>query len=148
MSGDLSNGDVVRRFYESWNSGNIDFAELVADDMVNHQPEAAPECGRGAFVHAIKRVMAAVPDSHWTISDVLVDGERVAVRITWSGTYGAPQFRGMPIAAPGRFSTEHIHIYRVTHGRLAEHWVVRDDLTLLRQLGALGPDLPAPQQRS
>jgi steroid delta-isomerase-like uncharacterized protein len=136
-SGGSSNGDVVRRFYEGWNSGSIDFAELVADDIVNHQPEAEPERGRRAFTDAIGRVMAAVPDSQWTISDLLAEGDRVAVRITWSGTYGAPQFRGLPIPRPGTFSAEHIHIYRVADGKLAEHWVVRDDLAMLQQLGAV-----------
>ena len=138
MSGGLSIGDIVRLFYESWNRGEIDFAALVADDIVNHQPEVEPERGRDAFADAISRVMAAVPDSCWTISDMLVDGDRVAVRTVWSGTYRAPQFRGLPIAAPGSFSAEHIHIYRVAHGRLAEHWVVRDDVAMLRQLGAFG----------
>jgi steroid delta-isomerase-like uncharacterized protein len=137
MSGGSSNGDVVRRFYEGWNRGDINFAALVAEDIVNHQPEAEPERGRSRFADAISRVMAAVPDSLWTISDVLSDGDRVAVRITWTGTYEAPQFRGLPIAAPGTFSAEHIHIYRVADGKLAEHWVVRDDLTMLRQLRAV-----------
>jgi steroid delta-isomerase-like uncharacterized protein len=137
MSGGLSNADIVRRFYEGWNSGDIDFAELVAEDIVNHQPEAEPARGRSRFADAIRGVMAAVPDSRWTISDVLTDGDRVAVRITWSGTYGAPQFRGLPITAPSTFSAEHIHIYRVADRKLAEHWVVRDDLAMLRQLGAV-----------
>ena len=137
MSGEFSNGDVVREFYEGWNGGEIDFSRLVAENIVNYQPEAEPEHGRDKFEEAIRRVMAAVSDSRWTISDLLVDGDRVAVRITWSGTYGGPQFRGLPIRAPGSFSAEHIHIYRVAEGRLAEHWVVRDDLTMLRQLGAV-----------
>jgi steroid delta-isomerase-like uncharacterized protein len=139
MASGSTSGDVVAEFYESWNRGTIDFAALVADDMVNHQPEAGPERGREAFANAIGGVMAAVADSQWTISDMVVDGDRVAVRTTWSGTYGATQFRGVAISAPGRFSAEHIHIYRLAHGKLAEHWVVRDDLTMLRQLGALGP---------
>lgn len=138
MSGDVDSGEVVRRFYASWNGGDIDFATLVADDIVNHQPEVEAQRGRDAFAEAISGVMAAVPDSCWTISDMLVDGDRVAVRTIWSGTYGAAQFRGLPVATPGSFSVEHIHIYRVEHGKLAEHWVVRDDLTMLRQLGALG----------
>jgi len=133
----VSNEDVVRRFYEGWNIGAIDFAELVADDIVNHQPDAEPECGRTRFVDAIRGVMAAVPDSQWTISDVVASGDRVAVRITWSGTYGAPQFRELPIAAPRAFSVEHIHIYRLADTKLAEHWVVRDDLAMLRQLRAV-----------
>src|SRR5438132_169654 len=137
MSSGLSNRDVVRRFYEDWNSGDINFADLVAEDIVNHQPETEPERGRSRFADAVGRVMAAVPDSRWTILDMLADGDRVAVRITWSGTFGAAQFRGLAIAAPGAFSTEHIHIYRVADGTLAEHWVVRDDLSMLRQLGAV-----------
>ena len=137
MPGESSNADIVRRFYEGWSSGDIDFVALVAEDIVNHQPEAEPERGRSRFADAIRGVMAAVPDSHWAISDVLAEGDRVAVRITWSGTYGAPQFRGLPIAAPGSFSAEHMHIFRVADGKLAEHWVVRDDLTMLRQLGAV-----------
>ena len=132
-----SNGEVVRRFYDGWNRGEIDFAELVDEEIVNHQPEAAPERGRSRFAEAIRGVMAAVPDSQWTISDLLVDGDRVAARITWTGTYGVGQFRGLAVGAPGGFSVEHIHIYRVVERRLVEHWVVRDDLTMLRQLGAV-----------
>ena len=79
--------------------------------------------------------MAAVPDSRWDVSDVLADGDRVAIRISWSGTYLGAQFRGWKIPAPAKFVVEHMHIYRVAGGKLAEHWVVRDDLAMLRQLG-------------
>jgi steroid delta-isomerase-like uncharacterized protein len=137
MTSERSNEDVVRQFYEGWNNGDIDFAGLVAEDIVNHQPEVEPELGRSRFADAIRGVMSTVPDSRWVISDVLADGDRVAVRITWSGTYGASNFRGLAIGAPGRFSAEHMHIFRVTNGRLAEHWVGRDDLAMLRQLGAV-----------
>jgi predicted ester cyclase/catechol 2,3-dioxygenase-like lactoylglutathione lyase family enzyme len=133
----LSNGDVVRRFYDDWNRGEIDFDELVDEDIVNHQPEAVPERGRSRFAEAVRGVMAAVPDSRWTISDLLADGDRVVVRITWTGTYGGSQFRGLSVAASGEFSVEHIHVYRVEALRLAEHWVVRDDLAMMRQLGAV-----------
>jgi steroid delta-isomerase-like uncharacterized protein len=133
--------DVVLRFYDSWNRGSIDFDALVANDIVNHQPEAEPEQGRDRFAAAIAGVMTAVPDSQWTVLDALTEGDRVAVRITWSGTYRAPQFRGATIPEPATFAVEHIHIYRVADGRLAEHWVVRDDLTMLHQLHAVAPDV-------
>jgi ketosteroid isomerase-like protein len=35
--------DVVRLFYDGWNCGDINFADLVAADIVNRQPEAEPE---------------------------------------------------------------------------------------------------------
>lgn len=137
MTAIQSNKDVVLRFYEDWNRGSLDFDALVADKMINHQPEAEPEIGRDLFTAAIRGVMTAVPDSQWDVGDMIADNDRVAVRITWSGTYRAPQFRGASIPEPAPFSVEHIHIYRVTHGRLAEHWVVRDDLTMLHQLHAI-----------
>ena len=133
----LSNEDVVRLFYEGWTRGRIDFEELVAEDIVNHQPQVEPEHGRGRFAGAIGRIMAAAPDSRWTIADVVAHGDRVAVRTTWSGTYRAPEFRDFAVAGSSTFAVEHIQIYRVADGRLAEHWVVRDDLVMSRQLGAL-----------
>ncbi len=132
---DENNRRVVLSFYDGWNRGAIDLDAVVDDDIVNHQPEAAPEHGRARFAEAIAHVMAAVPDSQWAVSDILDDEDRVAVRITWCGTYSGAQFRGFDVPKPARFSVEHIHIYRVAGGKLVEHWVVRDDLAMLRQLG-------------
>jgi predicted ester cyclase len=44
----------------------------------------------------------------------------------------------MGVAATGKsLTTTWIVIYRVTGGKLAEHWINSDDLGLLRQLGAI-----------
>ena len=41
-------------------------------------------------------------------------------------------------AATGKsFTTTHIHIFRVAGDRIVEHWAERDDLGMMRQLGAL-----------
>jgi predicted ester cyclase len=40
------------------------------------------------------------------------------------------------VARGRRVEVDHIHVRRVAEGRLAEHWMVRDDLSMLRQLGA------------
>ena len=128
---------VVVEFYDDWTSGVIDFDTLVDADIVNHQPDAEPARGRELFRAAVTGVMTAVPDSRWDISDLVAEGDRVAVRLTWRGTYRAERFRGFDIRSPKPFAVEHIHIYRVAQGKLAEHWVVRDDLALLAQLGAL-----------
>jgi predicted ester cyclase len=130
---------VVVEFYEGWTRGVIDFDGLVDADIVNHQPDTEPARGRALFQAAVAGVMAAVPDSRWQVSDLVAEGDRVALRVTWSGTHQGGQFRGFDIPGPKPFSVEHIHIYQVRHGRIAEHWVVRDDLTMLAQLGALRP---------
>jgi predicted ester cyclase len=129
---------VVTEFYESWTRGVIDFEALVDADIVNHQPEVEPASGRDQFIAAVTGVMTAVPDSRWDIQDLLLEDDRVAVRIRWSGTYRGGQFRGFNISGPKPFSVEHVHIYRVADGKLAEHWVVRDDLSMLVELDAVG----------
>ena len=80
--------------------------------------------------------MQAVPDSTWTTLRLVAEGEFVVCHNRWSGAYGGAAFRGVPTRPGERFSAEHVHIYRVSEGRLAEHWVVRDDLTMVQQLGA------------
>jgi predicted SnoaL-like aldol condensation-catalyzing enzyme len=31
------------------------------------------------------------------------------------------------------YTVKHVHIYRVAHGKIREHWAVRDDLSMLRR---------------
>jgi predicted ester cyclase len=131
------NKAVVQAFYDGWNEGAIDFERLVHSDVTNHQPDRDPEKGLDGFRRSIEGVMSAVPDSTWTTVRLLAEGDFVVCHNRWSGTYGGTVFRGVPISKDGRFSVEHVHIYRISEGRIAEHWVVRDDLAMMQQLGAV-----------
>jgi predicted ester cyclase len=43
---------------------------------------------------------------------------------------------GLTFPASGQsYTVTHVHIYRVAAGLIREHWAVRDDLGMLRQLG-------------
>jgi predicted ester cyclase len=135
------NKSVVQKFYDQWNSGAIDFERLVDKNVKNHQPDRDPETGRDRFRQAIDGVMGAVPDSKWTTLRLLAEGDMVVCHNTWSGSYGATMFRGIATPKGRRFSVEHIHVYRLSDGRIAEHWVVRDDLGMMQQIGAIAvPD--------
>jgi predicted ester cyclase len=128
---------IVRKFYEQWNSGAIDFERLIDEGVINHQPDRDPEIGLAKFRLAIDGVMDVVADSNWTILALIAEGDLVACHNTWSGTYGGTIFRGVPTPQGKRFSVEHIHIYRIAEDRIAEHWVVRDDLGMMVQVGAI-----------
>jgi predicted ester cyclase len=135
----LDNKAVVQKFYDQWNEGTIDFDRLVHEDVTNHQPDADPDVGLDNFRQAVNGVMGAVPDSEWTTLNLIEDGDLVVCHNRWRGTYGGTVFRGIPAPEGKRFSVEHIHIYRVLDGKLAEHWVVRDDLGMMLQIGAITP---------
>jgi predicted ester cyclase len=132
-----ANKSVVQEFYDQWNSGPIDFERLVHPDVTNHQPDKEPEGGLDKFRQAIEGVTGAVPDSNWTTLRLIAEGDFVVCHNSWSGTYRGNVFRGVPSPQGKRFSVEHVHIYRIADDRIAEHWVVRDDLGMMLQTGAI-----------
>ena len=136
------NKAVIQEFYEQWTAGAIDFDRLVWADVTNHQPDREPEHGLDVFRGAIEGVMRAVPDSTWKTLRLVAEADFVVCHNTWTGTYGGTAFRGVTTPEGKRFSVEHIHIYRLAEGKIAEHWVVRDDLGMMLQVGAITP-LPA-----
>jgi predicted ester cyclase len=40
------------------------------------------------------------------------------------------------------FEVQHIHMYRVLDGKIAEHFANQDDVGMMRQLGLLAPPRP------
>lgn len=130
------NKAIVRRTWEElFNKGNLPVAdELISPSFVNHATPGAPP-GPGTFKQIVMMYRSAFPDVQFLIEDLLGDGDKVVIRNTFLGTHRGP-FMG--IAPTGRqISQEQIHIVRVTSGQIAEHWAVRDDLSLMRQLGAI-----------
>lgn len=79
--------------------------------------------------------LAAFPDFHATIEDMVAEGDKVVVRVTATGTHQG-DFMGIP--ATGKpFKYQEIHIARIADGKMAEHWGVEDTLGMLQQLGVV-----------
>jgi len=134
-----ANKELSRRFTELFSTDDEALAdEVLAPDVVFHGTTGDGEL-RGieqmkAFVAAYRR---AFPDATSTVEDQLADGDKVVTRWRARGTH-----RGElgPMPATGReFEMDGVTIERIADGRIAEVWVARDELGLLRQLG------PAPR---
>ena len=70
-----------------------------------------------------------------TVHDQVAEDDKVATLWSATGTH-AEDFAGVP--ATGRLvAISGIHIHRVRHGRLIEHWEELNLLGVLRQLGVL-----------
>ncbi len=129
-----ANKTVITNWFEGLSGEReLDYA-LVASDVVNHTASALGlRDGTDNFKRVMEIVQAAAPDQKWQVKELIAEGDLVACRVTWSGTHRGP-FLGV-LATDRPFSVEHIHIFRVTDGRIAEHWAVRDDLAMLGQIG-------------
>ena len=129
-----------RTFEEVFNQGNLALVdELVAPDFLNHEvPPGMNNRGPDSTRQVVTMLRTAFPDLHFTIEDLVAEGDTVAGRVTMSGTHLGP-FQG--IAPTGRsFQQAHMHFVRFRDGKAIEHRAVRDDLGMMRQLGVI----PAP----
>jgi steroid delta-isomerase-like uncharacterized protein len=128
--------ELVRRFYEDVLVGGdlVALDELATSDYEEHDPLP----GQGDGLQGLKDRVSTLReglDPRFTIEDVISEGDRLVVRWTNSGTH-VGDFLGIP-ATNKSFSVAGIDIYRVSDGKLAEHWHVVDQLSMLQQLGLI-----------
>jgi predicted ester cyclase len=76
-----------------------------------------------------------MPDLHYTIDDMVVGADAVAVRATMTGTHTGNFFGLAPSGRAVRVSQMTIEHFR--DGQIVSHHRQTDDLSMLRQLGAL-----------
>lgn len=131
-----ANKSVVRRYYEDiLNAGDIDaLAELAVDDYAEHDPLPGQSTGCEGLRERVEMLRGAFRP-HFTIEDLIAEGDKVVVRWTNRGTH-VGEFMGMP-ATGKAFAIAGIDIHRLRDGKLAEHWHVVDLLGQLQQLGVL-----------
>ena len=129
------NKAVIRRLIEEvYNRGNLDVVdELMAPDVFDHAAVPEHQHGIDGFKHVIEWVRDLSSDIHYDIDDIIAEADKVAVRMTVSGT-DTGTLRGNPPTGK-RFSVDYVHWFRVEDGKVAELWAVRDDLSRLQQLG-------------
>ena len=124
---------LVRRFFAAVENGEFAvFDEVVAENYDDHLPGQSP--GRETLKSYFQGLRTAFPDIRLPISQMIAEGDRVAVLNAVQGTHRG-EFLG--IAPTGRtVDAPAFQMYRIQDGQLAEHWEVADFATLLRQLNA------------
>jgi predicted ester cyclase len=142
------NEELVRRlFEEGWGQGNLQVVdEVVAEDVIVHRapatagsipPTTFATPGPVAYAEAIQVLRTDFPDLRVTVEDVIADGDMVAMRTTIAGTQADP-IDNLGVPNTGRPMAREVWVFaRVACGKVAELWVLVDNLTMLRQLGII-----------
>jgi predicted ester cyclase len=107
-------------------------AEVISEDFVNHEAPPGTPPGLGSVTYFMHLLANAFTEQQWTMHRVLADGDIVALHCTHSGRHTG-EFFGLP-ATGRRFAYKQMHMIRVVNCKGVEHWAVRDDATLMRQL--------------
>jgi len=128
---------LERRFFKEWNKGKaaamavID--ELFATDVVFHGGTGEDTCGLKDVKQSTSEWYSAFPDNYFTLDDIVVEGDKVAVRWTWTGTHKG-KFMGIP-PTNKKVTIWAIQIDRVAGGKFVEIWERFDTLGMMQQLG-------------
>jgi steroid delta-isomerase-like uncharacterized protein len=131
----LDKARVLRLMDAIWNQRKLEVLdEIVAADYVRHDPAFPGEVrGPEGFKEYVRAMCTPFPDARIAIEDVIVEGERMAMRWTFTGTQSG-DFVGIPASGKALTLTG-ISIIRIKEGRIAEGWDGYDALGMLRQLG-------------
>jgi len=128
---------LVRRLIEESNKGKtaamaiID--ELYDTNIVLHCPHGKDIRDLKDFKQANDESFSEIPDAHFTIDDMIVEGDKVAVRLTMTGTYNSKM--GDTGSANKKVTISQIIIDRIAGGKFVEEWVRYDTYGFMQQLG-------------
>lgn len=126
---------LVRTAFEQvWVQG--DFG-LIADHYLDHNPAPGLPGNREGLQRLREMTLAGFPDFSVTVEDAIAEGDRVAVRLTNSGTHEGTFLGIAPTGTAATWSV--MAIFRIADGVVVERWGLVDGLSLLTQLGALPP---------
>jgi len=111
----------------------------MVPDCVDHYalPGEAQKPGREGYREAQINVTNAFPDIKFTIEDMIAEGDKVAVRLTFSGTHRG-EFLGIKPTGK-RITVPEISIWRIVSGKFVEEWGFSDRVGAFQQLGVIPP---------
>jgi predicted ester cyclase len=126
---------TVKRYPKAVSSGDFDvIEEICTESVVNHTPLADVE-GHAALKAYESRIHEAFPGFDVTFDDLVVEGNRVAMRLTITGVHQGPMMDIDPTGKEVTFGNTIFH--RMEDGLIAERWVQPDIFGIFVQIGAI-----------
>lgn len=139
----MDHAATVRRIYDLITAGDIDrFVDLMASDFVEHEQLPGLEPTKEGVLTFFRLQRAAFPDMRMEVQDIIASGNKVAIRVRYTGTHTG-DFMGMP-ATGRRIDVQLIDIMGMgDDGLVHQHWGVMDQMTMMQQLGVVPEGTPA-----
>jgi predicted ester cyclase len=119
------NKGLMRRFFNEYNKGKA--AAMAAIDRSIDTRDLKD------FKQMESEAFDAFPDMHVTIDDMVAEGDKVATRVTMTGTHKG-EYMGIPPTSK-KVTVSGIFIDRYAGGKIVEDHGEYSALDLMRQLG-------------
>jgi steroid delta-isomerase-like uncharacterized protein len=141
----MSGGDqqqLVARFYEQFNRGDIDAALAVfSSELETTDPGMGTVHGHEPFREYLEVFKTAMPDAHAVIESLVQAGDTVIVEGRFVGTHTGPLASPDGDVAPTGASVDvrFADFSRVSDGKIVSYRTYYDQLGMLTQLGLMNP---------
>lgn len=130
------NKNLVRRYQEIYNSNDLEaLGEVLAEDLRMPKVMMGMPPGLEGAKKVHETTLLGMPDWHTSIDDLIAEDDKVAARITMTGTHTG-DFWGIP-ATGKKVEFTGIYIVRIRDGKIVEHWGEEDGVSLMQQLGMM-----------
>jgi len=129
------NKAIVRKMFEAINKQTLaSLDKLMAHDFILHMHTQQTQ-GWEVNRHVVEDEIKAFPDLHVAIEDIIAEGDKVCVRLQETGT-NRGEYHGLAPTG-NKLSYTVFAIWRIVEGKIAEGWIVYDQLDFLKQLGII-----------
>jgi steroid delta-isomerase-like uncharacterized protein len=130
---------IVRHYFDSWNKGKAALMDAVdqlfAIDSVFHSSAGRDVSGLNDLKQFQSPLYDAFPDVHFTLDDLIVEGDKAVLRYTFTGMFRGAFMGALPTNR--KVTMWGIEIDRIVDGKIVEAWGRFDTLSLMQQLGAI-----------
>jgi steroid delta-isomerase-like uncharacterized protein len=129
------NKELVRLAYDLQNRRELEkYFELLSPEYTEHLT-GMRNTTREQAIQYVPLFFNAFPDIKATIEDMVAEGDKVAIRVTWRGTHKG-EFMGIPPSG-NKIEMTNTAIFRVAGGKWAECWATMDELRTMQQMGVI-----------
>jgi predicted ester cyclase len=124
----------TRDVFDKGDASAVD--RYLAPDFFNH---VTGRSGTDDF-KSLAAELRDAPEGSNLIEFMVAEGDLVAAFMTITRTVSRDTtIFGYAVEGQGQsYTVHHVHIYRIADGKISEHWALRDDISMLRQLGVIG----------
>lgn len=130
---------LPRKYVDLWNTGDFDSMKPFFSPfyMTSHGPRFVVDEAR--LRKAIASWRESMPDLNFKIKDTVIQGDKVAMRLTFTGTYKAQLFPfTLPPKATGPPKTirgSEMLFFQIKDGKIVEIWEEYDEMVMRLQMG-------------
>ena len=138
---------AVRRLFDEISAGNMAVVdEVMIPEFVTHGDAMFPfVLGTAPLKMGIGAFKKAFPDARLAVEQIFGEGNKVIARVQVTGTHRGEWLGVAPTNAEMTWTSSSITRFN-DDGKMAERWVIEDELAMMQQLGLVKAVGAAPRE--